>query len=388
MHKSPPAPGPLPAVPAPVAEEVLEDLRRRLLGYRPVPLPPLPDRDRWERGTDPTVLLELVRYWAEDYNWRIHERRIRAWPWHLTRATPDDRPDGSEAAPVRAVHQRAASPAATAVLLLHGWPDSVMRFEKVLPLLDRHHVVVPALPGFPFAAPVPGAGMSARQMAAAVAAVMADLGYQRYVVSAGDVGSDVAEHLADLHPDRVAALHLSDVSQYHFLVQPPDDPSPAERDYLAHGHDWQAREGGYMHEQRTKPHTVAVGLGDSPAGLLAWLLEKLRSWSDCGGDVEAVFSREELLTWVTSYWVSACIGTSFTPYATGGDMPERITPPAVFTIFSHDLVNAPEDFARRIFDVRTWRQQEAGGHFAAWEQPQAYAAGVHEAVRLAEATSR
>ncbi|TNM59632.1 epoxide hydrolase [Streptomyces sp. NP160] len=381
----------MPAVPAPVAEEVLQDLRHRLLNYRRVPLPESPPRARWDRGTDPEFLLELVRYWAEVYDWRAHEQRIRSWPWHLSQTRTRGGPGGTTAAvptPVRAVHQRAASPAATAVVLLHGWPDSVLRFEKVLPLLERHHVVVPALPGFPFAAPVPGAGMSARQMAAAVAEVMVDLRYDRYVVSAGDVGSDVAEHLADLHPDRVAALHLSDVSQYHFLVQPPEDPSAAEQAYLAHGHDWQTREGAYMHQQRTKPHTLAVGLGDSPAGLLAWLLEKLRSWSDCGGDVEAVFPREDLLTWVTAYWVSACIGTSFTPYATGGPMPSRVRPPAVFTVFPHDLVNAPEDFARRIFDVRSWHDGGAGGHFAAWEQPQVYAAGVQEAVHLAEATSQ
>ncbi|WP_432540697.1 epoxide hydrolase family protein [Kineococcus sp. SYSU DK002] len=382
--QTPPAVPELPSVPARVPDDVLQDLRRRLLAHRPVPLPPLPPGAAWDRGTDAAALAELVHHWAASYDWRVHEQRIRSWPWHLAHVETAD----ARRTPVRAVHQRAAAPGATAVLLLHGWPDSVLRFERVLPLLARHHVVVPALPGFPFAAPVAGAGLSARQIAVVVAGLMADLGYARYVVSAGDVGCDVAEHLADLHPDRVSALHLTDVSQYHFLVQPPSDPSPAERDYLAHGHDWQAREGGYMHEQRTKPHTLAVGLGDSPAGLLAWLLEKLRSWTDCGGDVEAVFSRDELLTWVAAYWVSGCIGTSFTPYATGGDLPQRITPPAVFTVFPRDLVNAPEEFARRIFDVRSWHRERAGGHFAAWEQPQAYAAGVHEAVELAASASR
>ncbi|WP_432514521.1 epoxide hydrolase family protein [Kineococcus sp. SYSU DK001] len=387
----PPAVPQLPAAPVPVPDDVLQDLRRRLRAHRPVPLPPLPAGASWDRGTDPAHLAELVHHWADAYDWRTHEERIRSWPWHLAHVAADEgsgeAPDAGET-PVRAVHQRAAASDATAVLLLHGWPDSVLRFERVLPLLTRHHVVVPALPGFPFAAPVAGAGLSARQIAVVVAGLMADLGYARYVVSAGDVGSDVAEHLADLHPERVSALHLTDVSQYHFLVQPPSDPSPAEREYLAHGHDWQAREGGYMHEQRTKPHTLAVGLGDSPAGLLAWLLEKLRSWTDCGGDVEAVFSRDELLTWVAAYWVSGCIGTSFTPYATGGDLPQRVTPPAVFTVFPRDLVNAPEEFARRIFDVRSWRRERAGGHFAAWEQPRAYAAGVHEAVELAATSSR
>ncbi len=359
------------AAPPVVTDAVLTDLRARLRAYRPVVLPP---GLGWSRGVDPGYLADLVEWWAGSYDWRGHEQRIRSWPWVLT---------GAGSTPVRLVHQRSASPDAAVVVLLHGWPDSVLRFEKVLPLLSGYDVVVPALPGYPFAAPVAAGGMSADDIAEAVAAAMAELGHARYVVSAGDVGCDVAEALADRHPARVAALHLTDVSQSHFLVDPPDDPSEVERAYIAHGHDWQAREGGYMHEQRTKPHTLAVALGDSPAGLLAWLVEKLRSWTDCGGEVETEFTREQILTWVTAYWVSGAIGTSFTPYATGSSKTARVVAPAVFTVFPRDLVNAPEEFARRVFDVRCWREEAAGGHFAAWEQPAAYAAGIHDAVALA-----
>jgi hypothetical protein len=139
-----------------------------------------------------------------------------------------------------------------------------------------------------------------------------------------------------------------------------------------------------MHEQSTKPGTLAVGLGDSPAGLAAWILEKLYSWTDHHGDLESVFTREELLTWITAYWVSGAIGTSFTPYAESGTRTGgRIDVPAAFTIFPRDLVNAPREFAARSFDVRSWTEEAAGGHFAAWEQPQRYAAGVRAAVGLA-----
>jgi len=279
----------IPEAALPVVEEaVLEDLRRRLRAYRPVPLPV---GLGWDRGVEPGYLAELVETWESSYHWRRYEHRIRSWPWVLTGAGPT---------PVRALFQRSATPDAATVLLLHGWPDSVLRFEKLLPLLSHYDVVVPALPGYPFAAPVAARGTSAEDIAEAVAAAMAEFGHDRYVVSAGDVGCDVAEVLAARYPERVAALHLTDVSQYHFLVDPPQDPSAVERVYIAHGRDWQAREGGYMHEQRTKPHTLAVALGDSPAGLLAWLVEKLRSWTDCGGDVEAVFTREQILTWVTA----------------------------------------------------------------------------------------
>lgn len=152
---------------------------------------------------------------------------------------------------------------------------------------------------------------------------------------------------------------------------------------MRQGRDWQAREGGYMHEQTTKPHTLAVALGDSPAGLAAWLVEKLQSWTDCNGDVEPAFARDDLLTWITAYWVTGAIGTSFTPYAEAADKSTTPVAPVVFTIFPKDLVNAPQEFARRHFTVASWHEMPAGGHFAAWEYPQDYARGVHEAVRIA-----
>lgn len=197
-------------------------------------------------------------------------------------------------------------------------------------------------------------------MADPVAYLLAELGYRRYLVSAGDVGCDVAEALAASYPDRVAALHLTDVSQYHFLVDPPTDLSDAEGAYLAYGRRWQASDGGYMHEQSTKPHTLAVGLGDSPAGLAAWLVEKLRSWTDCGGGIEAVFDRDELLTWITAYWVSGAIGTSFTPYAENGvpANPSRrieVPPPSTYSraTWSTRPASSPNALRRPVVASRT-----------------------------------
>ena len=359
------------AAPAPVDQAVLDDLRRRVRDRRRVPVATsLPAG----AGVDSGVLDRLLDHWADTYDWRVHEERVRAWPWAQV---------PTAAAPLRLVHQRAADPAALPVVLLHGWPDSVLRFERVLPLLTDVHVVVPALPGFPFAAPCPDGGLSAAEMAEVVAEGMAALGYRRYVVSAGDVGCDVAEALAGAHPEAVAALHLTDVSQYHFLTALPDDLDETERAYVEHGRRWQATEGGYMHEQSTKPRTLAVGLGDSPAGLAAWLLEKYTSWTDCDGDVSRVFTPDELLTWITAYWVSGSIGTSFTPYARSSVPATAPVAPAVLTVYPRDLVNAPRRFAERVFDVRAWHELPAGGHFAAWEQPESYVAGVREAVGLA-----
>jgi pimeloyl-ACP methyl ester carboxylesterase len=139
-----------------------------------------------------------------------------------------------------------------------------------------------------------------------------------------------------------------------------------------------------MQEQATKPQTLAVGLGDSPAGLAAWILEKLHGWTDCDGDVESVFSRDELLTWISAYWFDGSIGTSFSPYAEGAVKSwPRITAPAAFTIFPKDLVNAPEEFADRFFNVQSWQEFDRGGHFAAWERPDDYLSGVRAAIALA-----
>jgi pimeloyl-ACP methyl ester carboxylesterase len=358
------------AAPPRFSDEALEDLLHRLRSSRRVPVPP---GHGWARGVDGDVLADLVDHWVHRYDWRAHEQAIRGLPWAVA---------GSADRPLRVVHQRGGG-GGVPVLLLHGWPDSMLRFQRLLPRLTDLDVVVPALPGFPFALPIAEGGLSARAMADAVADAMRDLGHARYVVSAGDVGCDVAEALAAHHPEAVAALHLTDVSQYHFLTDLPDDLTDTERAYVEHGRRWQAEEGGYMHEQSTKPHTLAVGLGDSPTGLAAWLVEKLRSWTDSDGDLEAHFTQDEVLTWVMAYWTSGCIGTSFTPYVEGGDKVLRPTAPVVFTVFPADLVNAPEEFARRRFVVDTWLEFPAGGHFAAWEVPADYERGLRLAVDLA-----
>jgi pimeloyl-ACP methyl ester carboxylesterase len=283
---------------------------------------------------------------------------------------------------MRAIHQRAAARGAPVVVLLHGWPDSVLRFERVLPLLADVHVVVPTLPGYPYSDEPASAGAA---MADSVAALLAELGYDRYVVAGGDIGSSVAESLARREPEHVAALHLTDVPFRHLALFPEEEWSAAEREYSAEVAEWQRREGAYMAEQATKPNTLATALGDSPAGLAAWIVEKLRGWSDCGGDVEAVFPRDDLLTWITLYWVTASIGTSFGPYALREPMvPGRVAAPTTVQLFPADTVHAPRDYAERVFDIREWEVADAGGHFAAWEQPEAFVRGLRKAIALAQ----
>jgi len=355
-----------------IEQEVLDDLRRRLRKTKRVRVP---ERTGWERGVDTDYLAELVFDWADSYDWRVHEERIRSLPWTTVNISGAD---------YRVLHQESSNEAQT-VVLLHGWPDSVLRYERVLPLLTDLNVVVPALPGFPFAPPLTKTGMSASAMAQGVAAVMSALGYQHYIVSGGDVGSLVAERLAARAPHSVSALHLTDVPYTHLFSIGGSDLTPDEHAYLSAGQRWQMTEGAYALEQSTKPHTLAVALGDSPAGLLAWIVEKLRAWSDCSGDVESVFPREDLLTWVTAYWVTGTIGTSFSPYVEESEPVTDVATPTVVSIFPRDLVPAPRSFAERFFDVRVWDEQPSGGHFSAWEQPDRFVAGLRAAVGIAKA---
>jgi pimeloyl-ACP methyl ester carboxylesterase len=342
-----------------------DELRERLSRTRRVTAPWGNDATR---GLGGSRLEELLEYWANGYDWNVHQRRIDAYPWQQVPTGYTD---------LRVIHRRAADPGAPVVVLLHGWPDSVLRFERVLPLLTGLHVVVPALPGFPFAPPLTTPGMSANRMAEAVADALDQLGYARYTLSGGDVGGTVAEILAAEHPDRVAALHLTNLAPQHALTVDPAKLSPDAAAFLGRAAQWFRTEGGYISQQSTRPNTLAVALGDSPAGLAAWITEKLESWSD-----ESAFTPDELLTWVTAYWVTGTIGTSFAAYTEPATLPARIDTPTVLSVFPHDTKPEPRSYAEAFLNIREYVEHRAGGHFAAWEQPHAYADDIHRALRL------
>ncbi|WP_286277977.1 epoxide hydrolase family protein [Naasia aerilata] len=356
------------APPEAADQELLDDLRTRLRRTRRVS----GVTGGWERGTDGAYLADLLAYWADGYDWRAAEAELLALPW--TRS----------AGGIRAIHQSAADPAAPTVVLLHGWPDSFLRYRRVLPLLTDVSVVVPCLPGYPYS---DGPASSRETMAEPIAEALAELGIGRYVLSGGDIGAGVAETIARTHPDRVAALHLTDIPLGHLANVDPADLTQEERRYADAVAAWRAAEGGYIAEQGTKPNTLAAALGDSPAGLAAWIVEKLRSWSDCGGDVESVFPRDDLLTWLTLYWVTGSIGTSFGPYAQRNPAARgRLEVPTVVGQFPRDLLPAPREFAERVFDVRVFNDgHTSGGHFAAWERPDEFVQDLRSAVALAVA---
>jgi pimeloyl-ACP methyl ester carboxylesterase len=365
-----------------IPSSVLDDLKARLAALR---LAPGPKGADWDYGTNSDYLAELCRYWADDFDWRTQERQLNAFPQF--RAEFGD-------VGLHCIHQRGNGENAIPLLMVHGWPDSFARFQKIIPLLtdpDAHglegqpvfDVIAPSLPGFGFSEHSGKPGLTF-EFADLLHRLMVDeLGYSRFAVHGGDWGGTVAEHMARSHAGSLIGVHLTDVPFFH-MFQKPHDLSRAEESYLEKMRAFQQKEGAYALIQSTRPLSLAAGLNDSPAGLAAWIVEKLRGWSDCGGDVERRFSKDEILTHVMIYWATQTIGSSFYPYydmANAGAarwISETVKTwvgstdqvPAAFALFPKDLVPPPRAWAERFFNVQRWTEMPRGGHFAALEEPE------------------
>jgi pimeloyl-ACP methyl ester carboxylesterase len=359
-----------------VPDATLTDLRERLARVR---WPDAPPDAGWNFGTDVAYLRELVDYWRDGYDWRAHETRLNAFPQYTAPLAGID---------LHFIHQPGVGPDPLPLLLSHGWPGSVWEFHKVIgPLTDPARfggdpadaftVVAPSLPGygFSFRPGQPRFGVPA--IAAAFAALMTDvLGYRRFVAQGGDWGSMISVRLGLDRPERVAALHLNFLALARDTGTPVE-PSPEEEQYQRDLAGWLREETAYQAIQGTKPQTLAFGLTDSPVGLAAWIVEKFRSWSDCDGDIESVFTKDELLTNIMIYWVTGAIGSSFWPYYdrlhSGDTLPPgtRVAVPTAHIAFPREIVRPPRARAERRFDIRRWTTRPKGGHFAALEQPEA-----------------
>lgn len=358
--------------------EAVEDLRARLRATR---WPDAPEDAGWSLGADVGYLRELVAYWADEFDWAAQEARLSRLPrFRVTLGGLG----------IHFVHARAAGPALPLVLC-HGWPDSFWRYEKVIPLLtdpgahgadpaDAFDVVVPDMPGFGYSDRPTGTVLDSIAVANLWAELMSVLGYPRFGAAGGDIGSGVSRFLALDHAERVAAVHRIDAGMPVFTGDPAE-LKPEEREFLDQAAAWGAAEGAYGALHRTKPQTAAVGLTDSPAGLAAWIVEKLRAWSDCGGDVERRFTKDEILTTVTIYWFTGTIGSSMRMYHANGAIPReqharRVEVPSGFSLFPGDLVHPPRAWLERTTNLVALTEHTRGGHFAPFEEPEAYAADL------------
>lgn len=373
----------------------LDDLRTRLRATR---WPDAPQDAGWSLGADLTYLRDLVRYWSEEFDWPAQEAALNRLPrFRLPVAGLG----------IHFVHARAVAPASPALpalplVLSHGWPDSFWRYSKVIPLLtdpgahgadpaDAFDVVVPDLPGFGYS-DIPTTALNSIDVAGLWAGLMTALGYDRFGAAGGDIGSHVSRYLALDHPDRVVAVHRTDAGLAGFGGDPAD-LAPEERAWLQAAAAWGAAEGAYAAMHRTKPQTIAFGLTDSPAGLAAWIVEKLRAWSDCAGDLERLFTKDEILTNLTIYWLTGTIGSSMRMYNANAAIPpaqlaRRVEVPSGFSIFPADLVRPPRAWLERTANVVRATEPARGGHFAPFEEPELYARELREFFRPYRAAAR
>ena len=359
-----------------IAQSVIDDLRERLARTR------WPDEIAgagWDYGTNLEYLKSLVDYWQHTFDWRAQEAMLNQFAQFRADI------DGFG---IHFIHERGKGPRPLPIILTHGWPDSFFRMYKVIPLLtdpashggdpaDAFDVIVPSLPGFGFSDRPRERGMTSVRIAEMWARLMTEaLGYQRFAAAGGDWGSGVTRNLALVRPDQVAGIHLTDVGSPSSLPAEPEQ-SEAEKRYLSAVRQWRMQEGAYGMLQKTKPQTLAYGLNDSPAGLAGWIVEKFRSWSDCDGDVERRYSKDELLTNIMIYWVTETINSSVrTYYEATHNMTsllkpgQRVEAPTGVAIFSKNLSSPPREWAERSVRVERWTQMPRGGHFAALEEPE------------------
>lgn len=358
-----------------IGDVVLDDLRERLRRTR---WPDEPAGSGWEYGTNLGYLKDLMSYWEGQFDWRAQQRSLN----RLAHFRADI--DGHD---VHFIHEKGIGAAPLPLILTHGWPSSFIEYLDLMPLLtdpaahgadpaDAFDVVVPSVPGFGFSTRPGLPGMLSDEVAEVWSRLMSDgLGYTRFGAHGGDIGAGITARLAQRHPDTVLGIHLTAWG----APMPPKPWSLAERNYLAASAEWDEAEGAYSHVQATTPQTLGFGLTDSPAGLAAWIVEKIRSWSDSDGHPESHMPRDRLLTNLTIYWATATIASSMRPYY---EYRRRGTPlstdppvdvPTGFAIFANEFVpqgRLPRELAERYFPVTRWIELPRGGHFPALEEPQ------------------
>jgi epoxide hydrolase len=365
-----------------VAEEELEDLRRRLRATR------WPERetvDDWSQGVPLAWLQEVCLYWADGYDWRACERRLNGWP--LLRTALDG-------LGICFVHVRSPHPEARPLIVTHGWPGSILELAKVIAPLtdptahggdaaDAFHLVLPSLPGFGFSDKPARAGWTEERIADAWAVLMRRLGYPRYFAQGGDWGAAITAELGARDPEGCAGLHVNMA-----VVRPDpatmDDLTAQERDALAGLQHYRDQDSGYSKQQSTRPQTVGYALVDSPAGLAAWILEKFWSWTDCDGRPENVLTRDELLDNVMMYWLPRAGASSARLYweSFGKGGVEKVGVPAGYSVFPKEIFRASRRWMEKRFtDLVYWNELERGGHFAAFEQPELFVAEMRACFR-------
>lgn len=344
------------------------------------------DNEDGSYGTTGRQMRELTGYWADGFDWDVQERALNAFS-HF-RADIDG-------VAVHFIHARGVGPRPMPLILTHGWPETFWDWHRVIGPLsdpasyggdpaDAFDVIVPSLPGFAYSSPLEVTGVTPPVIARLWHRLMRDgLGYSRFGAAGGDWGSFTSSELGTQFPQDIIGIYLSYPPRFHVDVEnlPASDYDESESDWLSRQKEHRATNLSHVPVQSHGPQTLAWALNDSPAGLASWLLEPRVRWSDCGRDVESVYTREFLLTTFSLYWMTETIGSSMRIYADtfgrgvkmhSSTPPARIEVPTGIGVYPHETTLIPRRACERVVNLAQWSVHPRGGHFAAAEQPEFY----------------
>ena len=353
-----------------LAQSFLDDLQTRLKLTR---WPDEIENSGWTYGASLSYMKELADYWANNFNWRKTESEINKFGNFVAQI------DGYK---IHFLHIRGKGEKSVPIIITHGWPSSFLEMLKLIPLLTENSdfsfdLVIPSIPGYGFSQKITQPGCNVSFIADLWHKLMTELGYDKYGVQGGDFGAGVSTALSMKYPDHVTGMHLNYIpGNYVPVLEENEEFTKEENDYFNLEEEWYSREGGYSLEQNTKPLTLAYGLTDSPAGLCAWIVEKMYGWAQCNGYIGNVFTKDELLSNVTLYWVTETLHSSIRLYNENSKNPlitgnnSYINIPTAIARFAYEEPFPPRKFVERGFNIQQWSEFPAGGHFPAIEKPE------------------
>ncbi|QHS75157.1 epoxide hydrolase family protein SPAR_M00020 [Saccharomyces paradoxus] len=360
-----------------VSENELKDLKRRLSSAR---IPKNVERKNWDFGTNAEYLAEVINYWKNSYDWRNIEQKLNGFH-HFQTTISNIR--------IHYIHEKGKSANSIPIILTHGWPDSFLRYTKLIPLLTdpekfgvssgiSFDVVIPSLPGFGFSDYPAGGSINNDTISDIWLELMKNkLGYDRFLAAGGDIGSGVTRYLGFKYPQNLIGIHLTDVGIIRDLLNQSQlqSFSSEEQEYCKIASDWLDKEAGYMKIQSTKPQTLAFGLTDSPVGLAAWILEKFHSWRD----LQTNLPLDDIITNIMIYWFGKNIYTATRVYYENSHFLNpigTIEVPTGICLFPKDILLPPRKWVEAHLNVVHWGNVQKGGHFTSMENPEEYAADL------------
>jgi len=359
-----------------IDQPFLDDLKAKLKLTR---WPDEIENSGWTYGASLSYMKELTDYWVNYFDWRKTESEINKYGNFIAQI------DGYN---IHFLHIKGKGEKSVPIILTHGWPSSFLEMLKIIPLLTENEntsfdLVIPSMMGYGFSQKITQPGCNVTFMAELWHKLMTELGYEKYGVHGGDFGAGVSTALAMKYPENVTGLHINYIpGNYVPVLEENEEFTKEENDYLDAEEEWYSREGGYSLEQNTKPLTLAYSLNDSPVGLCAWIVEKMYGWAECNGYIGSVFSKDELLSNVSLYWITETIHSSVRLYNENSKNPliigkeSYIKIPVGIAHFRHESPFPPRKFIERGFNIQHWSDFPSGGHFPAIEKPELLAEDI------------